>query len=316
MAGLGDMFGASLAAVNGQKPRNSDRIQAGQPLNLRAAFEAAQNIPVAGDAISGVMAAYDAAKGDYPSAAMNALGVLPFVTAGTVKGVGKAADALSGKKLTEFEQRHLIAQQNAALPVEQGGLGLPVDNTAMDRAGAMGFKDGWYHGTDSDFQAFDQSKVANKYLGSGINLTSDNKLASVYTSRDGGNVMPIMLKMDNPFQAKQYGDVVNEMRGSGWNLSDGEFFDMPAKRFESIANSMGKDGIDYGGKVAIATNPNQLRSRFAAFDPMRRHEADLLGNINPQLAGAMGVTGLGAAYGATQLPDEYKSAIANAFSGR
>ena len=64
MAGLGGMFGASLATVNGGKPRNSDRIQAVQPLNLRGAFEAAQNIPVAGDVLSGVMAAYDAANGE------------------------------------------------------------------------------------------------------------------------------------------------------------------------------------------------------------------------------------------------------------
>lgn len=79
MAGLGDMFNQSMASVSGQKPRNSDRIQAGQPLNLRGAFEAATNIPVVGDALSGGMALYDAAKGDYKSAGINALGVLPFV---------------------------------------------------------------------------------------------------------------------------------------------------------------------------------------------------------------------------------------------
>ena len=43
------------------------------------------------------------------------------------------------RPLTEFEQAHLIAQQNAALPVSQGGLGLAPDNTAMDRARALGF---------------------------------------------------------------------------------------------------------------------------------------------------------------------------------
>jgi hypothetical protein len=102
MAGLGEMFGASFATVNGQKPRNSDRIQEGQPLNLRGAFEAAQNIPVAGDALSGVMAAYDAAKGDYPSAAMNALGVLPFVS-GTF--IGKGAKTWDALKAADAEKR-------------------------------------------------------------------------------------------------------------------------------------------------------------------------------------------------------------------
>ena len=102
MAGLGDMFGASLAAVNGQKPRNSDRIQTGQPLNLRGAFEAATNIPVVGDALSGGMAMYDAAKGDYGSAAMNALGVLPFVS-GTF--IGKGAKTWDAIKAADAEKR-------------------------------------------------------------------------------------------------------------------------------------------------------------------------------------------------------------------
>jgi len=38
---------------------------------------------------------------------------------------------------TEFEIAHEVAQRNAALPLEQGGLGLPANNTAMDRAMAM-----------------------------------------------------------------------------------------------------------------------------------------------------------------------------------
>jgi len=41
---------------------------------------------------------------------------------------------------TPYELAHAEAQRVAALPVEQGGLGLPPDNTAMDRARAMGYK--------------------------------------------------------------------------------------------------------------------------------------------------------------------------------
>ena len=39
---------------------------------------------------------------------------------------------------TKYELAHAEAQRVAALPVEQGGLGLPANNTAMDRAAAMG----------------------------------------------------------------------------------------------------------------------------------------------------------------------------------
>jgi len=52
--------------------------------------------------------------------------------------------SLKGLPKTEFSNAHEIAQKNAALPVEKGGLGLPPNNTAMDRARAMGmpFKKG------------------------------------------------------------------------------------------------------------------------------------------------------------------------------
>ena len=40
---------------------------------------------------------------------------------------------------TRYELAHAEAQRVAALPVEQGGLGLPANNTAMDRARAMDY---------------------------------------------------------------------------------------------------------------------------------------------------------------------------------
>lgn len=55
---------------------------------------------------------------------------------------------------TEFSKAHKIAQKNATLPVEKGGLGLPPDNTAMDRAKALGFDIPAYHGTTGDITDF------------------------------------------------------------------------------------------------------------------------------------------------------------------
>jgi len=52
-------------------------------------------------------------------------------------------------KKTEYEIAQQTAQRNAALPVSEGGLGLPKSNTAMDRANAMGAQD-VYHGTKQD----------------------------------------------------------------------------------------------------------------------------------------------------------------------
>jgi len=56
-----------------------------------------------------------------------------------------------------------LAQQRAALPVEQYGLGLPAGNTAAQRAGAMGFDTNLYHGTtDPTIKRFDPSLAGKK----------------------------------------------------------------------------------------------------------------------------------------------------------
>ena len=70
-------------------PRYSDRILPGEELNVRGVLDAATNVPIAGDILSAGLAGYDALKGDYTSAAMNAVGVLPFIGgAGMIKSVG------------------------------------------------------------------------------------------------------------------------------------------------------------------------------------------------------------------------------------
>jgi len=48
---------------------------------------------------------------------------------------------------TDGEIRSEIAQRNAALPISEGGLGLPANNMPMDRAGAMNAVD-YLHGTE------------------------------------------------------------------------------------------------------------------------------------------------------------------------
>jgi hypothetical protein len=70
-----------------------------------------------------------------------------------------------------------LAQQRAALPVEQGGLGLPANNTAMDRAKAMGFDVDAYHSTNaSDITKFDLGKSI-RGEGTSVALTPENAQA-------------------------------------------------------------------------------------------------------------------------------------------
>lgn len=55
-------------------------------------------------------------------------------------------DLVKGRKLNAFEKALLVAQQNAALPTPEGGLGLSALNTPEERAAAMGAID-YFHGT-------------------------------------------------------------------------------------------------------------------------------------------------------------------------
>ena len=146
--------------------------------------------------------------------------------------------AMMQRPKTEFEILHDTAQRNAALPVEQGGLGLPSGNTAMDRAGAMGFDTPAYHGTNVDLKEFIPSK--NGRFGEGI-YTTNNPLDAnghaykSFSMEEPSNVMPLLTQ---------------------------------------------KPDLEYaGGAINVINKPADIRSRFAAFDPMRRHEADILAGV-------------------------------------
>ena len=167
-----------------------------------------------------------------------------------------------------------LAQQRAALPVSQGGLGLPAGNTAEQRAAAMGFNTDAYHGTNKDFLAFDKNKRGSAtdqgWYGSGEYSSPSANGANAYAMTDfpnykeSANIMPLLLK--NP---------------------------------ESITNKHGYI-TEY-----VTREPEQIRSRFAAFDPFRRSAAiaatmgvaapDLLANeldypSNPMYTDPLGYT--------------------------
>jgi GNAT superfamily N-acetyltransferase len=241
------------------------------------------------------------------------------------------------------------ARANAALPVEQGGLGLGPENTAAERSGAMGFNVDAYHGTGADIDAFDITKMysgeGGSHGGSGFYLAETPQNASAYgllAAEKGaaGNVMPLRAKIDNPmpidwergevtgakelskkevrkiimdapnikstedspllnwgdfgyegFQ-KILNDAVKGYAGTG-NLAAlrNDFFgDDHAAWLKALSNATGHDSaVQVTGKNVknyVVWNPANIRSRFAAFDPKRRNEADLLASwLLPLMAG-------------------------------
>lgn len=89
--------------------------------------------------------------------------------------LGFAGTTKVGK--TPFELAHETAQKNAITM-----LGLPPNNTAMDRARAMNFDISRYHGTKGDpagngIQAFDMRLANDGLYGSGVYSTSSPQIA-------------------------------------------------------------------------------------------------------------------------------------------
>jgi len=167
-----------------------------------------------------------------------------------------------------------LAQQRAALPVEQGGLGLPATNTAADRAKAMGF----------DVEAYRGSTAKEISHTNPIWWTEDPSYANTYAAHIvrppigqpdpySGNVMPLLVKIGNEKQFEKFnagGVPLDPFSGFSSDIQTG------LRRYP-------KNDLtgELGGKVWEAVSiPENVRSRFAAFDPFRRNAA---------IATAMGV---------------------------
>ena len=153
-----------------------------------------------------------------------------------------------------------LAQQRAALPVEQGGLGLRAGNTAEQRAKAMGFDLETFHGTDSPSIASLDPKRTK--IIEGVFSSTNPASASTYAfgAADKGragiesspNVMPLLLN-----------SAAHQRMLSSFNKNSIDSF-----------RKSGQSGVYRPeSEVAVTFNPDDIRSRFAAFDPFRRSAA-------------------------------------------
>jgi len=174
---------------------------------------------------------------------------------------------LKGAPPTKFSRAHDIAQKNAALPIEQGGLGLPPNNTAMDRAKAMGFDIPTYHGTNADITRFDP------------NLSGDHVqyMKGIFTA-------------DNPELASNYGDrVMPLLQKKGITLEDKRAARKAGKELPIIDSIYDKER-----GILVTKDPRNIRSRFAPFDPMKKNSANILAGT------LIGATTLADLYGKEQ----------------
>lgn len=244
----------------------------------------------------------------------------------TLKDVHKMIDEDSSVNLISSQMQERInpsasypqqealdtAQRNAALPVEEGGLGLPKDNTPEMRAEAMGYKTPAYHGTTvweaedgrklGDIEAFNRlasteivgRKPSIDQMGIWASDRPDASGAGMYSGSQGA-IYPLMLRMENP-KATSF----EQMARTASNLSSGKVLsatEVPkvsdVEPYRQLLKEQGFDSLMLRAKEGspytefadqtgyVLLEPSQVRSRFAAFDPKRRNEADILAGVLP-----------------------------------
>ena len=169
-----------------------------------------------------------------------------------------------------------LAQQRAALPVSEGGLGLPAGNTAEQRAAAMGFdvEKSYIHSARIPF-----TKINEDGKFSGI-FTLPN-----YSANYGTLDMPLVARGEIATSndllrlvkrpTKKIQMAIDEIIPENVDVADATV-EMQKLRNE-LARKYGFSGVkvsdEFGGDTTALVNPDNVRSRFAAFDPFRKTAA-------------------------------------------
>lgn len=288
-----------------------------------------ENFLIGADILAGALPFAPLAKGAAMAAGRYAT---PKVMQGMENYMGRTGMTLNAAPQDEALR---LAQQRAALPVEQGGLGLPAGNTPMDRANVM-FPESGYHG--SKISNIKELKTGKKILQEknpnndvenwahdnreAIFISPSSKFANDFTGGDwaisdpSGQFSPTMYPLrfkaknvwdyDNPQHLEQLKNKYNElypMKSNGKYIPseqyvmqknfndrinlmptrDTNYFIVENEKAQNAIKNLNHDAFynrEQGVKNIGIYDPDNIRSRFAAFDPFRRNAA---------LAAALGV---------------------------
>ena len=155
---------------------------------------------------------------------------------------GGLLSTLSGKpKIKAAPQAKALElpRQRAALPIDEGGLGLPEINTPEMRAEAMGARD-WYHGTDRldrlvEKQSFDPKRATSGPMPYG---TDDKSLASSYTGKADTSLFDTG-EVQNYFQTSNKN--VGRANKGLTNVED-SYYSLPAEKKKELLDNYYKVG--------------------------------------------------------------------------
>ena len=258
--------------------------------------------PVAGAMLRTVPAAIGVAMGAKPALQAgrqlsNSLGAMQARMVANVNAprtlnagyMGQRGAIGTQRPLTEFEQAHLLAQQRAALPVNQRGLDLPADNTAMDRARAMGW--------DVDTTYTHRSRNTSDYLQE-INPKKD--FGGIFSLADD-DAGPRYGQHKHEFLLK--GDVANNIADEYSDaLLKKNFKEIVGHKSSSKISSNDMDAIRYAldNQSVYVDNPDRLYELLNAFDDVESFKAmqKTLGELSRKKG-----------YGAVKMEDEFGDSV-------
>jgi hypothetical protein len=225
----------------------------------------------------------------------------------------KATKGLKGGLSIEDVDAMKIAQKNASLPYSEGGLNLPPNNTAMQRARAMGFETApskeIYHGTKEELLGDIDPRKSDLAFHTGTLEQAQERLKTFGKNGvnypEGSNIVPLLkskyadflnLKDKGSFNATEMFDQLKKNK----NLDQGAIKKLEQKFLKderpysdeimneyndvlrNLITQQGYKGIKYmnntegEGLSYGIIDPTVIRSRFAAFDPKRASEANIL----------------------------------------
>ena len=231
------------------------------------------------------------------------------VLMGAIKSAGKSGLSHNPE---ERALAFLTAQRNAAKPVSEGGLGLRPDNTAEERAAAMGFNGEGYHYSRAKDEvseldplknvkgidrAIDEDNVSPyDFLGTHVGTPEAAKDRMFY-NKNIGATYPVKFRNDNPLLAHDNGvmdesSMINRLErmapglaGRYQGISPEEVLAYRKKVFNRNSDVPYHNDWEDFGSISHMVPPQNIRSRFAAFDPAKRGDPDLLGYADPRLLG-------------------------------
>lgn len=232
------------------------------------------------------------------------------IVAGAIKSAAKSNLSHNPE---ERALAFLTAQRNAAKPVSEGGLGLRPDNTAAERAAAMGFNGEGYHYSQAENEVRrldplnhpsgmktaieDHGNVPADFLGThvGSKRAAEERFIGLNESMSDpvGATYPLRFKNDSPrmLQGQPMSDLeVSQIPDSIYGNYDTvppktKIMKMRKDLFKDNSNIPYYNEYEHQGSLSHLLPPENIRSRFAAFDPAKRGDPDLLGYADPRLLG-------------------------------